>query len=233
MAESGGLFILDGEDAGSTPWEFDSVTNEGSNVFSLQAGAKNNGTYGYSIVFDGINNDCYALKAFASAKNEVYVRAYVYIDSTLVIPAWGVLGLFSIRDGTTILCKAWVRNNTGSAAVPNTWRVGGQDLTTVLSATNYSTDTWHYIELHWKKGSGADGGAQVWVDGDSILNEFDNNLTAYAADDIMIGTQFDALPAANGDFLYFDDIKADTSYIGAYSDSGLSWTAKQDMLIGF
>ncbi len=64
MPETGGLFIIDGESAGSTPWEFDSLSEEGSNTVALAAAAKNNGDYGYKITFDGTSDYAYVFKTF-------------------------------------------------------------------------------------------------------------------------------------------------------------------------
>ena len=33
--ETGGLFVIDGEDAGTTPWEFDSIVEPGTSTFAL------------------------------------------------------------------------------------------------------------------------------------------------------------------------------------------------------
>jgi len=210
------LFLINGEDAGTTPWEFDSITNEGSNVFTLDSDATHRGTNGYSVTFDGTNNDCYAVKAFDVSQDEVYVRGYVYIDSGFTLPEYQTTQLLTIRDGSTLLADIRIRRGASGSGVPTQWQIRGQDITSTTSTTNFSLGAWHCIEAHWKAGTGADGGVELWVDGNSAFSEMDNNLTVYSADDITIGTYWEAVPA-NGDYLYFDDIKASTEPIGAYN----------------
>lgn len=221
MAESGGLFILDGEDAGSAPWEFTVIYKDATNVFALDAAAKNNGSYGYSATFDGTDDICNGTLTFTE-RTEIYVRAYVYIHSNFSFSAPAECISLRLGDGSVTLCEVRIRRTTAGAGNPEAWRIIGQDLTTTGTGTNFSIGAWHYIEIHWLAGTGADGGAQVWIDGDSVFSEFDNNLTAYAVDRIQVGnTASGANPVADS-VLYFDDIKGDTSYIGAYPEEDVT-----------
>lgn len=216
MAESGGLFIIDGEDAGSTPWEFDSLTEEGSNTFALDVNAKNNGSYGYRATFDGVNDDCRGVKAFSEV-NEIYARAYIYIKADLDLDATSrALTVFALYDGATRICRVDIKAGGGSAT-PIMWAFDDRDHS-ATSEINFSRGAWHYIEIHWKAGTGADGGGQFWVDGDLLFDSLDGDHTAYLVDEIRIGGMASTgYPDTNGDTIDFDDIKADTSYIGAYS----------------
>jgi len=220
MPETGGLFVIDAE-TGDTS-QFTSVLDDGTCAFIAEAAAKNNGVYGFSATFDGTNENCYGLKTFTD-KTGIYVRFYVYIDASFDITAAGysVVFLAGIYDGFTRLASVQIITN--GATNPDRWRFTGQDITSTTSTTNFSRGGWHRVEIRWLADATV-GGMQVWVDGDSVFAELDNNTSAYAADSIRIGSDSagTGIPES-GAYIYFDDIKAaETGPIGVYSAGGLS-----------
>lgn len=224
MAESGGLLIIDGEDAGSTPWEFDSLTEAGSNTFALDGDAANNGSYGYKATLDGSNADAHGVVAFGSAQSDIYVRTYVYISSGLSVGDGGYnyLSFLYISDsagGEGNTCAFFAVRNYGGNEVAH-WYVGGNGASDVSTATNFSVGAWHYVELHYVEDASV-GGIEAWVDGTQIVDDIDQDSSGRSASRIYAG----AGPVGAGviddaaDFIYIDDLKADTSYVGAYSAS--------------
>ena len=64
-----GVFLIDGESAGSTPWEWDSLTEEGTMTLALDpnadSGNDGSGTNGYTMTGDGTNNIACGVYSFA------------------------------------------------------------------------------------------------------------------------------------------------------------------------
>ncbi len=217
MGETGGLFVIDLETGDLS--QFSATSAPGSTVLDAHVDAKNNESYGLRVIGDGSSSYVYGSKTVGD-ETELYTRCYVYIDSGMTLGSFQEVSILALLDGGTRLCKIMYQNDTGSPGAPESWRVIGQALPNTGSGTNFSLDTWHRVEIHWKAGSGADGGAQVWVDGDSIFNDFSDNLTAYSVDTVRIGADFND-NMSNGNFVYIDDIKAAlTGPIGAYSVAG-------------
>ncbi len=216
MAESAGdIFGPINAETGDVS-QFTSTTTNGANTFLADVAAKNEGSYGFHCDFDGSNEQAYGTKDFSEV-TEIYTRAYFYLDPITFPAAYDDLIIFNLYDGSTSLVNIRIQGDAGGAIYR--WRIYGTELTTTSSTTNWGTGEWHYIEIHWKAGTdNNDGGAQIWIDEASILDEFDNNLAAYAADSIDIGGVLRDAPQSADDFIYVDDIKANTSYIGAYSE---------------
>lgn len=213
MAETGGLWILDGEDAGSTPWEWTAITNAGSATFALDAAAKQNGDYGYT--FDTNGTDLANGRKAITPIDEIYVRFYIFIPTG-----------FTIGTGPgNYMNVAWF--NAGDevkfgfagaeGGVPTKWvaRVGYDQ---TYPTTNFSLNEWHCIEIRYLKHASA-GGAEFWVDGDSAASDLDQAQNVQATN-FYLGASYISDVIGAGDNIYFDDIKADTSPVGAYSAAG-------------
>ncbi len=221
MAElDDGLFLIDGEGAGSTPWEFDSLVENAGNSITLDVAAKNNGTYGYKFNFGGTvssyNN--YGIKGIAE-QSEIYSRTYVYIPTgTDVGTQYNTIGImYFVNNGSTV-CYIAMYGQNGSTA--DRWYIRGPDITETIVNTNFSTNTWHYIEMRFKRGTSGDGIIQVWVDGDLIFNNTSVTHTGGLdyVDQVDLGAHETwGEPTA---YYYQDDCKADNSPVGVYSDAG-------------
>jgi len=215
--ESGGDFILDAETYGaetSTPHEFTSITTGGSNKYARSTSAANFGLACYKAQFYGSSAIAYGRKDF-TAVTDRYYRAYFYLPSGFSGTANRTTNIVSLYDGSDILVGFGIQSDGTGAA----YRWSVQLYGSAPSSTNFSLGAWHRVDIHWKAGSGADGGAQVWVDGDSILSLFTLDHSSYAADNLRCGIVSTAFIPDNGEYAYFDDIKGASSYIGAYSPS--------------
>ena len=218
FAESGGKFILDAEDAGDSPYEFDSLQEEGDNTIAPSADAKSDNTgstNGYKITFDGTNDFAYGVLDFTE-EGELFVRMYVLIPTSLEIGTWKELRFLTFLDGGVD------RGNVGFESQGDvygaTWQMrwGGANQ---QNNTHFTLDAWHYIEFRFHQ-DGATGGGQMYVDGDSIMTDLDQDTSAIAIDSLWIGSvSCSGVPGAE-DYFYIDDIKGATSYIGPYSDAG-------------
>ena len=219
MPESGGLFVIDGEDAGSTPWEFTAVAAEAGNTFALDATNPNHETNAYRASFGGTNEQAYGRKVTGSNYTDVYFRGYVFIPTgASVASAWQQVSLFHLCDDNDVYYQARLcaQGNGDGLLYQWSFRTAGGTINS-SNGTNFSLNAWHLIEIHWKAGSGT-GGAQVWIDETLVFDD----LTGTETGDVnyfLVGSYGTDVPVDEVD-IDFDDIKADESYIGPYSAGG-------------
>ena len=216
MAETGTYGVADMETGDLS--QFAGTVNEGS-IMSAHADAKNNGSYGGRVLFDGTNNDCCGYFS-PSNLTECYLRGYFYIDSGITIAAYAVLNIMVVRDGSNSVALVQLRRGAAGSGPVTQLRVTGVTGVTTVAITPI-LDQWFYTELHFVAGTGADGELEWWVDGLSKSHDTGKNFSAYAIDFMGAGGNFygTGVPA-DGDFIYFDDVVAHDAYIGAYSAGG-------------
>lgn len=224
MPETGGLFVIDGEDAGAgTPWEFSSITVDTNQTFALASDASaghGDSTNGYKLTWDGADDVSTGYKDFATNLSEVYVRFYVNIATTVAVAQWATLYLFSLigASSTTTLGQVRIDRSSAGTGAPQRWSILGQDLTALATVSTFAVDTWKRVDVHWIAGTGADGGFEVWIDDTALFSELNNNLTSYSAYKIIMGNVAAGSNPATGSIIYFDDIKAAaTGPIGTYT----------------
>ena len=227
MGETGGIFVIDAETGDISQWT--NIDLGTDNVVAAHGDYKNEGDYGFRAYVGNDHTDghAYAYKSISEGYNDVYVRAYIYIPSSYDMPTWQVHEVLGFNDGSygNSAAAIAIENYSGTPGPPTYWRfhVIGALADTPRSNTNFSTDQWHYIEVRWVE-DGSNGGIEVWVDGDKLCSDLDQDTTSKNVDRAYAGIGVSADPGI-GSYLYFDDIKADTSYIGAYSageEEGLS-----------
>lgn len=225
MAEADdGLFLIDGEDAGTTPWEFSSVVDDGTCVFDLNDTAEQNGTYGYKALFDGASRNCYATLDLADPST-IYFRGYVKFSAGFAMGStYENVNLFLLRDGTTdiIVFGAYCHDAT---ELVRWWKISEVDgIAEETDATEFSLNVWHRIEIKFVAGTGSDGIVECKCDGTTLFGAADTGLStsALAPDTLIVGGYEDrGQEPANGAYMYFDDIKAATGdWVGEYSEAG-------------
>jgi hypothetical protein len=209
--ETGGIFVADAEDGGTT--DLTGVSVGGTTTFAASTASKNNGSYGYEVTSDG-TNDGIGYKTFA-AQNTIYVRIYFKVTSGFAINTdFKAVSPLLLKDaGGTVRARINLRRNgTGfdlGANMP--WGGWGS-----IGNTAFTANAWHYIELYYLVHA-TTGGIQLWVDGVSKGTSLTTNTTGTAIARIDTGlVNVDGIPTA-GSVVYIDDIKADTSAVGAYS----------------
>jgi hypothetical protein len=218
MGESTGLWLCDAEDGGSTPWQWTTIYNAGSATFSENSTAKNNGTYGWLFTADG-SSLAYSRKTYA-ARDEIYVRFYINIPSGVKIGTGAGEGLVLAEFNAVLSDEVRFGIQTGSGGTPNQWftRINS---TQYYSSTSFSVGTWHYIELRYLKGASNNGGMEIWIDGtkDAALSNVTVTMNVQTSA-FYLGAQYMTSAISAGGAIYFDDCKADSAYIGAYSSGG-------------
>ena len=82
-------------------------------------------------------------------------------------------------------------------------------------------NVWHMVEIHWK-GDASVGGAQVWLDGISIYNNFELDTSTWIFDTVEFGpngsSSYGNTAPVEGSIIYIDDLKVSTTGpIGNYA----------------
>ena len=218
MAESGGIWIADAEENNTDEWT-GGLTEEGSNTFTVTEAAAIHGTYGFQLDFDGTNNDCYGEFDFITPQTNVYIRFNLNL-AVLATGGSGDMDIFRCADsgvGTAIQARIFERANNKWGL--NVWVNNGATFILNNSGSDIFTEaTEYYIEFHYIQHA-SNGGAEVWVDGVEKASVLNLNTSGYNVDVLRVGSHFRSVPSA-ASIIYIDDVKADNSYIGAYSAAG-------------
>jgi hypothetical protein len=212
MAESTGILLLNAEDNSESGL---TIKEEGSNNFSITTGAALHGTYGYNFAFDGTNNELHAIKSF-TAGVDIYARCYFYIPSAFSMNA-SYLSLLALRDNTSNYACYLRLSYSGSTLTTNRFYYRTNAGTSYVNLTNtISRDVLHVLEMRYKSGSG-DGAVELWLDNTSIASASALTNNNYQASSVRMGNTEAGVPTSSSAF-YMDDIKVDSSRIGAYAD---------------
>lgn len=214
MSESSGIALYNFEDNSLSSW---TITEEGTCDMAVSSSAKSHGSYGCRFNFDGTNNECHGYRSF-TAGADIYARCYFYIPSsfsgsvsTLNIlsldystSALAVRPVFYIQSGGNIvLYRLYYYTNSASIY---------QDLT----QTVITRDAWHHVEVRHKTGNG-DGIASMYYDGNLITEISGLTNNNYQAGYVRIGNIRASVPTS-GSYFDVDDVKINSSYIGAYAE---------------
>jgi hypothetical protein len=209
--ETGGSFASGFETAALGDWT--GTTTTGASI-ARSATAKHNTTYGmlYTVT-DAASCQGWASKTFTEiSSGSVYARFYFYIPTGTVSTSktWS---LFKLFDGATdVFVVQAIADGAGAltlnAYINNPWAQISTGTTAI------SRDAWHYIEVKYTIHA-TTGGGEVWFDGASKGSNALKDTSALKPDNIQIGqTGFGTISALNST-AYFDDVKVDTSAIGA------------------
>lgn len=189
------------ESAGSSPYEFDSVTIGSGNSFAPSTSQHNSGSYSYLASLAGTNRDARGTENF-TAVTEFYAKFYVYIDA-LAYNAYesGYLCTLTTGDYGTLLLGLKAGRTGGSAV--DRWYTVGQGLTSADTTTNFSFDAWHKVELYWKQGSGS-AVHRVTID-DTVIREQTTGTSTASAAQFNVGHIGGDNPT--GGTIYYDEIE--------------------------
>ena len=143
------------------------------------------------------------------------MRIYIYISSDFSVGdgSYNAASVIRFEDSGNTIARISLKQYGGDQVAR--WEVSFREGGTTTYTTDFSLEAWHYIELHWVADASV-GGGRAWVDGTELVDDRDQNTGAYAVSRIDIGPSAGNIPES-GDYLYIDDIKADTSYIGPYA----------------
>ena len=207
--------------------EFDSKSEGSSNtlVTSATAAYVNSGSKGARADIDYTDSasGAYAIKGI-SDNTEHWFRGYVKFDANLEYgTAFTTVSAFTMRDGSSALwyiyCRADAALNTFHWQVRVRYSTGSYLTLYQGSVDTLTLDQWHYVEIHWKAGTGADGGAEFKLNGTSMASDFTRDCSSYAADTLRCGADFTTTTFAANTGLAFDDVALDDAgWLGPVTD---------------
>lgn len=217
------LLDINGEDpgleGGGTPWEFDSIDDDGgTNPFSLQAAAAIHGSYGYRSLFTG-SGDSRGIVGFAETA-DIYFRLYFEVD-TYAGSEDNYFDGITLWDGSNAtaslrLYRTATTNNFGYRLYINN---GGVTLIDKANDNKFVIGTSYCVEIHYLSDESV-GGAEIFINDVSDGSDFEQNTSAYVTDGMSVGPYAGVL--ANGDTFYWDDIIVSATKIGLYAEGGSS-----------
>lgn len=219
MAETADIFVIDGEDAGTTPWEWDSLVEEAGNTVTLSAANPAHGSYSYEIAFGGSNDRVYATVSFTEL-TEIYFR--FYFEFNQFSADTGEIRLLYLSDIGVNACGFLYLQGTGAGNGIG-YTLLHRDNTGLRTAVDHSADeiffpnTRYWIDIHWVQGSSNDGGIEMLLNGVAQGGETNRTNDDFTPDALWVGNIYAPWNPANGTKYYIDDfLAATTGWIGAY-----------------
>ena len=191
------------ESAGTSPYEFSSVTVETDNVFAPSTDQAAAGSYSYKAAYGGTNDQCYGRENF-SESGTVYIIAQIYIPSTFQIPA-GYNYTLTLLDGNSFITYFRIRRESGQD-VPNTFYVSTRGGTSG-NISGFATDEWLTVKMWYKAATtgNTDGESKIWI-GDTEQYSSSHNTT-YLADNVRFGEWASTNVPDSGSAIYYDEIE--------------------------
>jgi hypothetical protein len=218
--------------------QFDGKTCDGSNTLTITttSGEYYRGTQGAEITFDGTSENAYAyVNTGAGSSAEFYARFWVKLGSDLSFGGtYQRLGLFYVGEDSNYY-QSMVRFGVRSQDPATTFQwyccFHVDQTETFWYGDALNRDQWYRVEIHWKAGTGANGGIQVKIDGvTTSLDRMTDNNSANRANlnQVEVGAWADsgsANPAATKN-IWWDDVALDsTGWIGTGPvDGGVTLT---------
>jgi hypothetical protein len=220
MPETADIAVIDGEDAGSTPYEFDSLVEEGSNTFTLQAAAAAHGSYGYQLLYDGSNNECSGLRSFIGQTN-TYLRFYVKFHSyalpvDLNYSNWNVL----CKEGNYVIYISFYWDEPTSIMGYRLYGKNGASYSLLVDKRYnqiFEPEIRYRLEFHVKAAN--PGGYEFWIDDSAVFSDLTSyDVSSWIPNELVIGSVAGHNPEA-GSSVYIDDVLLSTTGpIGEYSE---------------
>lgn len=210
---------ITGESAGSSPYEFNTVTADSGNSFAPSTDYAQAGSYSYKAALAGTNLSAYGIKTFSTASASAYVKAYIYISSAWNYSTSGrYTSVLVLRTSSYAVLSLCVLRPAGQAA-PTRWQVYDRANTTTTT-TGFSLGAWHKVEMYWQRGTSGNGIARVWID-DNLIHEY-TTLTTVAQDaaSLRIGSVDDYAPTV-ACAVYVDEIEGMDAMPSSGSTGGL------------
>lgn len=221
LMETADIAVIDAELAGSTPWEFESITQSGGNTFAKAKDARFHGTYGYENVLSTSNSAAYGKLTFPT-KTEVYYRMYIKFktgwsqtDNTFIRfqLLWGGSG----RYPYTLYLYWHSATSTFGVRATSQHRFGSFTVYNNQAGSDVNLNQWYCFEFRYHGNDASTGGAEFWIDGVSKGSDYTRD-TSYSEDwprETRLGmTLSDGTPAGS---IYLDDVLISTEAIGAYN----------------
>jgi hypothetical protein len=237
MGETTGLWLADMETNDLTQWTAQII--DSGNTLTVTTGAQMHGTYGLRCLFGGTAPNCCSYKTLGATHNEMWARTYVRFHGITTGSGAGIAELGFENAGADLGRIHFYSRGTGNA-LGYVLRVGGAVPASPAGANQsgiatFTQDTIYCVEIHWKNetaGGAGGGGIEAWINGSLVWSGFTSTNGTTAANRVFVGNRGGDLAALNNE-IHYDDVKADSAYIGLYNTGATSATVLADRLSGF
>lgn len=172
------------------------------------------GNYGLTLSLGGTNGNADGYKTIAN-ENDIYIGVHVRYSSNLSLPLYRTVNLITLLDTnySEVFTFRLENANNANNGLPDNWRYSGQNLAGNRSTTNLTPDTWHWVVAHWTRGTGPDGGIEVWIDGSRVFSELTTDQTGETLMRVYYGAICPGTSPFPSGTLYADDMMASTAQI--------------------
>ena len=189
----------------------------GANTIAITtlAGTVNYGLKAAKITFAGASATAYVYKNIAG-QTDCYVRCFFKLDPNFLMSGGSntcaILGMYD-----TIAAKYVFQLGLKTSSFGGDFYAAGRINTDVsglinysLYKANFSPAVWHTYEIHWKQNPTI-GGAQIWLDGVCIYNDFSLATSTYSPNQVRVGGDAGSgwlnSPPLTNSILFVDDVK--------------------------
>lgn len=217
-SETGGLFTEGFED--NTLSNFNSTTADGANTVLVQTDEVGHGTYAVEMTYDGTNENARLNKTLMTS-DDVSVRFYFRIAEDFdLVGTSQTHDLVRLRLSTTgNRVKAGISKNAdGDFSLVSQIETPSSSTLYAGSPGEIVPGQWHLVELRYKGGDASTGGAELWLDGNSLASNYGLNTSTLQVSRVEIGgNSSGATQPTAGSQIQIDSIKVDTvSPIGEF-----------------
>jgi len=194
---------------------------DASSMLSLAASKAHSGSKSGLVTFDGTHTVAHAYKTGLNNLADVYVRGYFYITGMGGAADFPNIAIMALYSGATEQLRVVLQGgDTARGRHMTQYRLTLLHPATAVYSTGYGScapDCWHRIEIRYVQ-SATVGGAQIWVDGESLGSNFAKDTSAYPITALRVGSDISTVAPANTCRLWFDDVRVEATAIGAYNE---------------
>ena len=230
-SETGGIWTsgLETENSNFTT-EWTGKTVDVGNGVTVGTSPVHSGSKAMAISLGGTNPSAYGYKTITAA-NDVYVRFYLNLGSELRSSNWANSYVFLFRNGNywngPVAAKLNLQRGAGAGDYRLAYTVtySGGTATIYGGASNeISYNTWYDVELHYKTDASV-GGGEISINSVQKGSTLNLNTSANGViNNFIVGPNSQSAYTLASS-LSFDDIKYDSSPIGAYPYYPNVWNA--------
>jgi hypothetical protein len=201
------------ESAGTSPYEFDSITVEADNTFAPSTEQAYAGSYSYKAGFGGTSgsNSIDTYKTY-TATSLAYVICRFRINDAMTMASASTLVPASLRGGTAARLYLRLSCSTGGVVILNRvyYSTDSGDANYVdLDGSTVSKDTWHTLILYYKTATAAganNGEYSVKLDGTVLSSSTSLDNDTKTCSRFTCGNSGAGVPSS-GSAIYFDNIE--------------------------
>jgi hypothetical protein len=219
----GGIFGS-GFETGTTS-DFNAITVSGTNTLAVTTNIPHEGNYSLEGTFSGVTTDRnLRVNKTIATSSDVYTRGYFYFDPAFDISATSTrLDILLLRQDTTVTRArvSLLKHTNGTFYVQGTILTPSTNIFYAGTPGEIVRGQWYAIELRYKGGDGATGGAELWLDNVSLGSNYTFDTSGLDIARVEVGAHSSSLTSPTaGSKMYIDDIKIATSTVGLFVPEG-------------